>query len=125
MKPNIEGNSLANNEFEQPLQEEELANKEDRKSQKDGRILTDPPLVEIKSLQVEVIDSKSNESTHPHPPISALPPSPSPPEPPPVFIKVGRTIFRRGEGKAPAMIPYDGELPPGAVVHEGKVPEGY
>jgi predicted transcriptional regulator len=76
-KSKIERKNLANNRNEQPLQERELANKEDRNSHKDSRILTDPPIVEIKSLQVEVVDSKSNESTHPHPPISAVPPSPS------------------------------------------------
>jgi predicted transcriptional regulator len=58
-------------------------------------------------------------------PISAPPPSPPLPEPPPVFVKVGRTIFRMGEGGAPMMIPYDGELPPGAIVHQGKVLDGY
>jgi len=108
-KSKIVSKNLANKAIEQPCQEKESASKEDHISQKDGRILTDPPSVEINPCQEEIVDCNSNESTHPQPPSSALPPSPSRPALCADNVSPGALTAEEAFKKALRMAPHPGE----------------
>jgi len=114
----VKGNT-ANKGNEQPRQEQELASVENL-TPNDGGILADPPSEEVnpRLLKLLSVSSKTNvDPTHPQPPTSAAPPSPSLPKAAPEFIKIGASIFKMPEPGG-TMIPHRGKLPPGAIVHD-------
>ena len=117
-KSKIVKENRANKGNEQPRQEQELASMENL-TPNDGGILADPPSEEVNPRLLKPLPVSSNanvDPTHPQPPTSAAPPSPSLPKPAPVFIRVGRALFKKPEGPSSIMIPHRGKLPHGAIV---------